>query len=103
MGAFVLALDILLRRRAGHELRNLQDLSEHTRRAGSKAIYKGLDVASPEFAEQVMNRSATKLALAGTALLTLGFAMLVSYHLLEIKETNGTHTTHSEFRKSDFQ
>ena len=100
-GAVILALDIFLRKRGEEELRKLEDLSVYARKFNSPATYKGFAVADPHFARDVTHWNAKKLAYAGTILLALGFALLIAYHVVEMKAI--ADATSSEIRNPNIQ
>jgi hypothetical protein len=84
-GAVALAFDILLRspeRARGRRLGELHDFA--TRNRLESIEYKGVTVASLDFAESVLDRRAARFGYAGVGLLGFGFLLLVVYHAMEM-------------------
>ena len=85
LGAIILVVDIFFFEKRQRELKALEEMSRSAREFDSRAQYKSILVASPDFAGKVQNRHAVHLAYLGTGLLVLGFILLALYHWLEIR------------------
>ncbi len=87
LGTLVLAFDILLRRKEQKYEDQLTDFSKSPDSAGlTRVRYEGFLISEPGFAQEILHRRAIFLAYTGTGLLLFGFACLMGYHWVEIKD-----------------
>jgi hypothetical protein len=94
-GAFILALDILLRskeRERRESLQRLRDFGLEFRLETTR--YKGIGICSSHFEEIISDQYATRLGVLGLGIMGLGFVCLGAYHWIAIKAL----TKHSESR-----
>lgn len=84
-GAIVLTRDIFNRKRERDRSLSLAKMGADARKREVQSLYyHDIPVDAPDFAEQVTQLYATKLAYLGLGLLMAGFACLAVYHVLEM-------------------
>jgi hypothetical protein len=85
IGAIVLARDLLARDEESAERERLFSVSQWAVKSHLKStVYRGQNVAAPDFARSIVDLRSKVLAYKGISLLVLGFALLAVYHFWEL-------------------